>query len=164
MFFMRSIINATVLHLQLLQILLQPALAPQLHACFDHCHAFEKAHATAHGCCGKEDCGGSKKSPNSDSHSHHNCTSCPICDVLTAPRVPAVICSLQLVTLLTRLDPAATLPVFALPAILQPQPEIHVRADEETRYEFVGRVVATCQRAAIMKIGFITEPPPRGGG
>jgi len=49
-------------------------------------------------------------------------------------------------------------------AIQQPQPEIHVRADEETRYEFVGRVVATCQRAAIMKIGFITEPPPRGGG
>ena len=49
-------------------------------------------------------------------------------------------------------------------AIMQPQPEVHVRADEETRYEFVGRVVATCQRAAIMKIGFITEPPPRGGG
>ena len=49
-------------------------------------------------------------------------------------------------------------------AIQQTQPEIHVRADEETRYEFVGRVVATCQRAAIMKIGFITEPPPRGGG
>ena len=49
-------------------------------------------------------------------------------------------------------------------ALAQPQPEVHVRADEETRYEFVGRVVATCQRAAIMKIGFITEPPPRGGG
>jgi hypothetical protein len=97
-----------------LQILLQPALAPQLHACFDHCHALQKAHATAHGCCGKEDCGGSKKSPNSDSHSHHNCTSCPICDVLTAPRVPAVICSLQLVTLLTRLDPAAAAPRTAL--------------------------------------------------
>jgi len=48
-------------------------------------------------------------------------------------------------------------------ALMQPQPEVHVRADEETRYEFVGRVVATCQRAAIMKIGFITEPPARGG-
>src|SRR5262245_62981403 len=46
-------------------------------------------------------------------------------------------------------------------AVLQPQPEIHIRADAETRYESVGRVVATCQRAAIMKIGFITEPPPR---
>ena len=46
-------------------------------------------------------------------------------------------------------------------ATVVPQPEIHIRADEEARYESVGRVVATCQRAAIMKIGFITEPPPR---
>jgi biopolymer transport protein ExbD len=51
-------------------------------------------------------------------------------------------------------------------AIIQPQPEVHIRADEETRYESVGRVVATCQRASILKIGFITEPPARvlGGG
>jgi biopolymer transport protein ExbD len=46
-------------------------------------------------------------------------------------------------------------------AQLNPQPEIHIRADQEARYESVGRVVATAQRAAIMKIGFITEPPPR---
>ena len=46
-------------------------------------------------------------------------------------------------------------------AVIKPQPEIHIRADEETRYESVGRVVATCQRAAILKIGFITEPPAR---
>jgi biopolymer transport protein ExbD len=49
-------------------------------------------------------------------------------------------------------------------ASLTPQPEIHIRADEETRYESVGKVVATCQRAAIAKIGFITEPPVRGAG
>jgi biopolymer transport protein ExbD len=48
-------------------------------------------------------------------------------------------------------------------AVMDPQPEVHVRADELTRYEFVGRVVATCQRASILKIGFITEPPARGG-
>ena len=42
-----------------------------------------------------------------------------------------------------------------------PQPEVHIRADSETRYESVGRVVATCQRASILKIGFITEPPAR---
>ena len=46
-------------------------------------------------------------------------------------------------------------------AVMQPQPEVHIRADQDTRYESVGRVVATCQRAAIMKIGFITEPPAR---
>ena len=46
-------------------------------------------------------------------------------------------------------------------AVLDPQPEIHIRGDAEARYESVGRVVATCQRASILKIGFITEPPPR---
>ena len=46
-------------------------------------------------------------------------------------------------------------------AVLQPQPEVHIRADQDTRYESVGKVVATCQRAAILKIGFITEPPIR---
>jgi len=46
-------------------------------------------------------------------------------------------------------------------ATIQPQPEVHIRADEDTRYESVGRVVATCQRASILKIGFITEPPAR---
>ena len=46
-------------------------------------------------------------------------------------------------------------------AVLQPQPEIHIRGDAEARYESVGRVVATAQRASILKIGFITEPPPR---
>jgi biopolymer transport protein ExbD len=46
-------------------------------------------------------------------------------------------------------------------AVLQPQPEIHIRADADTRYESVGKVVATAQRASILKIGFITEPPAR---
>jgi biopolymer transport protein ExbD len=46
-------------------------------------------------------------------------------------------------------------------AVMVPQPEVHIRADENTRYESVGKVVATCQRASILKIGFITEPPAR---
>jgi biopolymer transport protein ExbD len=48
-------------------------------------------------------------------------------------------------------------------AVKKPQPEIHIRGDKEGRYEFVGRVVFTCQRAGILKVGFITEPPPRSG-
>ena len=48
-------------------------------------------------------------------------------------------------------------------AVKQPQPEIHIRGDKDGRYEFVGRVVFACQRAGILKIGFITEPPARGG-
>jgi biopolymer transport protein ExbD len=46
-------------------------------------------------------------------------------------------------------------------AARKPQPEVHIRGDREARYEFVGRVVAQCQRAGISKIGFITEPPAR---
>jgi biopolymer transport protein ExbD len=47
-------------------------------------------------------------------------------------------------------------------AVRIPQPEVHIRADQDARYEFVGKVVVTCQRASILKIGFITEPPVRG--
>jgi biopolymer transport protein ExbD len=47
-------------------------------------------------------------------------------------------------------------------AVLQPQPEVHVRADQATRYEYVGRVILTAQRAGIQKVGFITEPGPGG--
>jgi len=48
-------------------------------------------------------------------------------------------------------------------SVLQPQPEVHIRGDLAGRYEFVGRVVFAAQRAGIQKIGFVTEPPPRGG-
>ena len=58
-------------------------------------------------------------------------------------------------------DSKALFEKLKLIATQNPQPEVHIRADEETRYESVGRVVATCQRAAILKIGFITEPPAR---
>ena len=47
-------------------------------------------------------------------------------------------------------------------ATMTPQPEVHIRGDEKTRYESVGRVVFACQRAAIQKISFVTEPPPKG--
>jgi biopolymer transport protein ExbD len=49
-------------------------------------------------------------------------------------------------------------------AVKQPQPEVHIRGDRNARYEFVGKVVFACQRAAILKIGFITEPPVRVAG
>ena len=48
-------------------------------------------------------------------------------------------------------------------SVKDPQPEVHIRGDQEARYESVGRLVVACQRAGIAKVGFITEPPPRGG-
>jgi biopolymer transport protein ExbD len=47
-------------------------------------------------------------------------------------------------------------------AVVTPQPEVQIRGDGNAAYEFVGRVILACQRAGILKIGFITEPPPRG--
>ena len=47
-------------------------------------------------------------------------------------------------------------------AVMTPQPEVHIRGDEKSRYESIGRVVFACQRAAIAKISFVTEPPPKG--
>ena len=46
-------------------------------------------------------------------------------------------------------------------SIKDPQPEVHVRGDQDARYESVGRLVVACQRAGIAKVGFITEPPPK---
>ena len=43
-----------------------------------------------------------------------------------------------------------------------PQPEVHIRGDQETKYEFVGKVIYTAQRAGVQKVGFITEPPDKG--
>src|SRR3984885_6300852 len=48
-------------------------------------------------------------------------------------------------------------------AVQFPQPEVHIRGDLEARYEPIGRIVYTLQRAGIVKIGFITEPEAHGG-
>ncbi len=48
-------------------------------------------------------------------------------------------------------------------AVLVPQPEVQIRGDGDAKYDSVGRIVYACQRAGIAKVGFITEPPIRGG-
>ena len=45
-------------------------------------------------------------------------------------------------------------------AAKQPQPELHIRGDKDTRYEFVAQAMAAAQRSGLRKIGFITEPTP----
>ncbi|MGY2491171.1 ExbD/TolR family protein [Cupriavidus sp. CP313] len=47
---------------------------------------------------------------------------------------------------------------IALAAQQQPQPELHLRADREVRYERVAEVMAAAQHGGLGKIGFITEP------
>lgn len=47
-------------------------------------------------------------------------------------------------------------------SVKDPQPEVHIRGDLEAQYEAIQTVVVACQRAGIVKVGFITEPPARG--
>ena len=47
---------------------------------------------------------------------------------------------------------------FRTEAVKDPQPEIHIRADKEARFEFVGRVIYGIQRGGVVKVGFLTEP------
>ena len=46
---------------------------------------------------------------------------------------------------------------------VKPQPEVQIRGDLASRYEGVGKILYACQRAGIVKVAFITEPPPLGG-
>jgi biopolymer transport protein ExbD len=62
----------------------------------------------------------------------------------------------------TRLrDTDALFEFLKVEAVKNPQPEVHVRGDQDVRYEYIGRVIYTTQRAGIQKVGFITEPPDR---
>ena len=42
-------------------------------------------------------------------------------------------------------------------------PEVHIRGDIDTPYRCIGGAIYTMQRAGYARIGFISEPPPRGG-
>jgi biopolymer transport protein ExbD len=46
-------------------------------------------------------------------------------------------------------------------AVQIPQPEVHIRGDTDVRFESVGKVMFNLQRAAILKVGFITNPEQR---
>ena len=43
-------------------------------------------------------------------------------------------------------------------AVIKPQPEVHIRGDQDARYEAIGRVMYMIQRGGILKVGFLTEP------
>ena len=43
-------------------------------------------------------------------------------------------------------------------AELQPQPEIHIRAERTTPYEKVAQVMSEAARNGLSRIGFVTEP------
>lgn len=57
-----------------------------------------------------------------------------------------------------RIDQDQLKPALEAAAAKVPQPELHLRADKEVRYERVAQAMAAAQQAGLRKIGFVTEP------
>ena len=49
-------------------------------------------------------------------------------------------------------------------ARLDPQPEVHIRGDGDSRYMYVGQVLVAAQQIGIRKVAFLTEPLHPGDG
>ena len=47
---------------------------------------------------------------------------------------------------------------FLLEGKKQPQPEVHLRADQAVAYRFVAQTLADASKAGLTKLGFISEP------
>ncbi|MBX3604489.1 MAG: biopolymer transporter ExbD [Piscinibacter sp.] len=57
-----------------------------------------------------------------------------------------------------RLTRAEAAQRFADEGRREPQPEIHLRADQNVAYRFVAQTLADASRAGLTKVGFISEP------
>ena len=59
-------------------------------------------------------------------------------------------------------EPVADVPAlaarFSEASKREPQPELHRRADRETRYQRIAEVMSAAQQAGLAKIGFVTDP------
>jgi biopolymer transport protein ExbD len=49
---------------------------------------------------------------------------------------------------------------FAEQGKKQPQPEIHLHADQAVAYRFVAETIADASKAGLTKIGFVSDPRP----
>ena len=47
---------------------------------------------------------------------------------------------------------------FALESQKQPQPEVHLRADQSVAYRSVAQTLADASKAGLSKVGFVSEP------
>ncbi|MBK6673927.1 MAG: biopolymer transporter ExbD [Proteobacteria bacterium] len=55
-------------------------------------------------------------------------------------------------------DRAKLLELMVEQARLNPQPELHLKADRNARYENVARVLFVIQQSGLQKVSFLTEP------
>jgi biopolymer transport protein ExbD len=49
---------------------------------------------------------------------------------------------------------------FAAAAATRPAPELRIRADRDTRYETLAKVMGAARRSGLARIGFVTIPAP----
>src|SRR5690606_11740165 len=50
--------------------------------------------------------------------------------------------------------------LMAAEAVLDPQPEVRLRAALDTRYEVLAQVMSMARQAGLKRIGFVTKPGP----
>jgi len=55
-------------------------------------------------------------------------------------------------------DRAEAIRRFAAEGNRQPQPEIHLRADQSVAYRYVAETLADASKAKLTKIGFVSDP------
>lgn len=49
---------------------------------------------------------------------------------------------------------------FSDQARLDPQPELRIRADLDTRYEVLAQIMGSAKKAGLTRLGFVTRPSP----
>jgi biopolymer transport protein ExbD len=55
-------------------------------------------------------------------------------------------------------DDAQFLTMIEQQAVKTPQPEIHIRGDQQAAYKYIGHVLYDLERGGMVKVAFITEP------
>ncbi len=64
--------------------------------------------------------------------------------------------------MITREDAAAR---FAEASLKDPQPQVHLRADQQVPYRYVAETLADASKAGLSKIGFVSNPQePQAAG
>lgn len=61
-----------------------------------------------------------------------------------------------------RIDPASLDSRLRAQAHLDPQPELRIRADLNTRYEVLAQIMGSAKNAGLTRLGFITRPSANG--
>jgi biopolymer transport protein ExbD len=57
-----------------------------------------------------------------------------------------------------RIDRTQLAPRMAAAANIEPQPELHLRADQTTQYQALAEVLAAAGKAGLTRIGFVSDP------